>query len=168
MATKIRFSFSTESINNAIKRLEEYKEEFAYKNELFVQRLANIGLTVARAKVVSVKGDANTNVLFEVKLDSFGSFKQARIKMSGEDVLFIEFGAGIHYNPTDHPLANEFGYGVGTYPGQTHAYDDYWFYVDEDGVKHMSQGTEAAMPMYEATLEIIKQIRTIAKEVFGG
>ena len=58
--------------------------------------------------------------------------------------------------------------GVGSFPGQTHALNDYWWYRDKDGRLRFSQGTEAAMPMYKASVEIISQIELIAREVFGG
>ena len=72
--------------------------------------------------------------------------------------MFIEFGSGIYYNAgNEHPLAKQFGYGVGTYPGQTHAYEDFWFYTDKDGThSHFSHGTEATMPMYNSVIEMYK------------
>lgn len=30
-------------------------------------------------------------------------------------LLLVEFGAGVHYNPSDNPKAGEMGYGVGTF-----------------------------------------------------
>lgn len=84
-------------------------------------------------------------------------------------LLAIEFGAGIHYNPTPNPLiSSEFPYGVGTFPGQTHAYEDMWFYWDENSQEWKpTHGVKATMPMYSADMEIIQNVVKFAKEVFG-
>ena len=83
-------------------------------------------------------------------------------------MLAIEFGAGIHYNPTPNPLvSSEFPYGVGTFPGQTHAYQDMWWYWDEDNQEwRPTHGVKATMPMYKASEEMKNNILKIAKDVF--
>ena len=83
--------------------------------------------------------------------------------------LAWEFGAGIFYNNGNiNPKASEMGMGVGTFPNQKHALDDYWWYRDNDGEFHISYGTKATMPMFNASKTIIEQIDTIAREVFSG
>ena len=84
-------------------------------------------------------------------------------------LLAIEFGAGAHYNPTPNPLiSSEFPYGVGTFPGQTHAYQDMWWYWDESTQEWKpTHGVKATMPMYNADMEIIQNVAKVAKEVFG-
>ena len=41
-------------------------------------------------------------------------------------------------------------------------------YTADTGESVRSFGTEATMPMYKASVEIIRKIHEIAKEVFGG
>lgn len=167
----IRLSFSQESINNAIKQVEHYKRSLANKNEEFVRKLAELGIDVARVEIMHTKGDADKPVLFETKVNSFGLFKQAIINMSGQEVLFIEFGAGVHFNgpagSSPHPKGEEFGYVIGSY-GYGQGTKDYWYYVDESGARLRSYGTEASMPMYKASLAIMMEIQRIAKEVYGS
>ena len=56
----------------------------------------------------------------------------------------------------------------GTFPGQTHAYQDTWFYWDENTQEWKpTHGVKATMPMYNADMEIIKNVVKFAKEVFG-
>lgn len=59
------------------------------------------------------------------------------------------------------------GYTIGSY-GKGLGKNDYWVYYTDDGRFLTSHGTEATMPVYKAGQEIIKRIREIAKEVFGG
>lgn len=83
-------------------------------------------------------------------------------------LLAIEFGAGVHFNPTKNPLVgSKFPYGVGTFPGQTHAYDDMWWYWNEKEQKWMpTHGVKATMPMYKAGKDIRSKIIKTAKEIF--
>lgn len=166
---QIDMTLSVASINNAIKELEKYKQSLERKNEIFVKRLAEYGLNVVNTKVAESRGDSD-DAQSKMQFNSMGEIVYAELHLTGEDVLFIEFGSGIYYNAgNEHPLAKQFGYGVGTYPGQTHAYEDFWFYTDKDGThSHFSHGTEATMPMYNSVIEMYKQIYSIAKEVFGG
>ena len=82
--------------------------------------------------------------------------------------MLIEFGAGIHYNHVENPKASEFGMGVGTYPGQTHAFqEEGWYYMDESGEWHHTYGVKATMPMYNADIEILMNINRVAREIFS-
>ena len=82
-------------------------------------------------------------------------------------MLLVEFGAGIHYNANANPKAGEMGCGVGTFPGQIHAFEDGWYYWGEDKKWHYTHGTKATMPMYSASVAIREKVRECAKEVFG-
>ena len=84
-------------------------------------------------------------------------------------MLAVEFGAGIFYNSTENPKAPELGFGVGTYPGQIHAFEDGWYYWDDKTETwRYTHGIKATMPMYNAEQQIIQQYVKIAREVFGG
>ena len=84
-------------------------------------------------------------------------------------MLLIEFGAGIRYNPLPNPKAGEYGMGVGTYPGQMHAFDPAgWYYWGEDEKWHHSYGIKATMPMYNAAKIIQERVVQIAREVFSS
>lgn len=162
-------TLSQRSINNAINQLKAYNRGLISKNEIFVRRLAQLGIKVIDVKVNQSLGDSD-DAKSSVWVDSMGKLVRAELHLTGKDALMIEFGSGIYYNtPGQHPLEDKFGYGVGTYPGQTHAFDDYWYYTDEQGnTGQISYGTQATMPMYNASIEIYKQVVQIAREVFGG
>lgn len=162
-------TLSRSSINDAINELKAYKKELINKNDIFVRRLVELGLNVVNMKVRQSLGDSD-DAASSAYVDNLGRLVKAEIHLTGSDVLFIEFGAGIFYNtPGQHPLEDDFGMGVGTYPGQTHAFDDYWFYTDEQGnTGQISYGTQATMPMYSASIEMYQQVVQIAREVFGG
>ena len=166
---KLKIDLSASSVRDAIRQLEKYQDSIAYKNEIFIKRLSEIGIEVIEHQIGVAEGDSDKSHSTTLKLHSFGDHAQGVLSVMGNDILFIEFGAGIHYNPKNPEHAEEFGYGVGTYPGQTHALDPVgWWYVDSTGSPQHSYGTRATAPMLNASRTIIMEIRRIAREVYGN
>lgn len=152
-------------INDAIKELEDYKTELYGKLEAFISGLVSSGVQVASACVAGTKGDSDIpDVTYEV--DAEGEIVKAQIAIVGNDVLFVEFGSGIQFNPSDHPQAAEFGYGIGTYPSEhppnRAIFPGYWYYGDG----RLSVGTQATMPIYNASESMRNEIIQKAVEAF--
>ena len=156
---------NTKSINDAIKELQRLESDFVRKLDIFVRVLANDGVSVARTWISAGAGtERNATVSYNVGSD--GDIKFAQIHMSGEDALFIEFGAGYFYNPEDPPHAADYGMGVGTYPGQTHAFNNGWWYYDDAGYATYTHGTEGTYPMYHAAETIRNSAIKTALQIF--
>lgn len=168
--TDINMRLSTSSINQAIREIKKYKRNLEKKNKLFVQRLAEVGIPVID-QTIEGQGDSSTIHGTAIRVTGKNGTVTGFLAVSGEDILFWEFGAGVRYNDGEaHPKAKEFGMGVGTYPGQTHVpVPGFWYYKPEGSDTYVrSYGTEATMPVYKASLEIRKQMNQIAREVFGN
>ena len=133
-----------------------------------MRRLAEIGIPVIDSRIAAAQGDSDKSHSTDIEVNVLGDVTRARLTLSGRDVLFIEFPTGIYYNSgVHHPKAAEFGYGVGTY-GKGQGLDPgYWWYKGDDGAMHFSRGTECTMPMYSASLEMIRRVEEIVTEVFG-
>lgn len=168
--------FDGESLEQAIKQIERYRDDLPRKCQEICRRLAEEGVRVADAAINSVPIGKTITLTTDINPSKMGC--KAIMKMTGREtrtedgriffsVLAIEFGAGIYYNPTANPKSSEFGMGVGTFPGQTHAFQDGWYYLGNDGEWHYSHGIQASMPMYKASVEMKQKIDTIVKEVFG-
>ena len=165
----IKCNLSGKSIRNAIKELKNYENNLQRKNQIFVQKLADVGILVIRETMESIPTEEKGSYYTETINNSNGDLVGAAIRLTGDKVLFLEFSAGVTYGTDAYPLPSGSEYGIGTYPGQTHAYDpNGWWYIDENGEKHHSYGNRAYMPMYHAEEAIILAIRSIAKEVFSG
>ena len=175
---KIKSDLSIKGIESVKKKLIQYRDvELPRKCKEFVERILQIGVDVSKAKIIESPLGKYVTVTTNISADKTGCkgillAKGAVKEQEGYDpfsiLLAIEFGAGVHFNPTPNPLiSSEFPYGVGTYPGQTHAYEDMWFYWDENTQEWKpTHGVKATMPMYSADMEIIQNIVKIAKEVF--
>ena len=165
-------------VDKAIKILKDYKKSLISKEEIFVRRLAELGVEVAQMTLATGRGDSSRDAKFSVNFTLDGETVEGILSITSEPHVLKdgrtyyphlgwEFGAGIYYNNGNaNPKAHEMGMGVGTFPDQTNAYNDYWWYRDENKQLHISYGTEATMPMYKASIEIIKAIETVAREVF--
>lgn len=171
MAKKISISLSEKSIQNAIKELNQYKNDLKRKNDEFVKRLAELGIPIINQNIASAAGDSDKSHNTYIKINSFGDYSQATLVCEGHDLLFIEFGAGVFYNgsvgSSPHPKGAELGYTIGSY-GKGQGKNDFWFYYADSGESVMSHGTESTMPVYKASIDIMQNIRRIAREVFGG
>lgn len=173
----LKANLSVSSLNALKKQLLDYKSELNNKCETFVKRLLESGIEVANAKVGESPLGKYVTLTTNISADKMGckgillakgAVKESEGYAPFSILLAIEFGAGIHYNPAPNPKADEFGLGVGTFPGQIHAYQDTWFYWDEQSQEwRPTHGVKATMPMYSADVEIIKNVSKIAKDVFS-
>ena len=169
--------FDSKSIQNAIKQLEQYRDDLPRKAQQLCERLAEEGVKVADVAINSVPIGRTITLTTDINPSKMGC--RAILKMTGRETrtedgrifysaLGIEFSAGIRYASTASPLAKDFGMGTGTFPGQTHAENpEGWYYRGEDGKWHHSYGIQASMPMYKAITEMQQKVDAIVKEVFG-
>ena len=179
MAKKVfKSDLSVNGIESLKRQLFQYKDNLHIKCEKLVSRLLKSGVEVSQTKISESPLGKYVTVTTNISADKMGCkgillAKGAVKEQEGYDpfsiLLAIEFGAGVHYNTTQNPLiSSEFPYGVGTFPGQTHAYQDMWFYWDENTKEWKpTHGVKATMPMYSADMEIIQNVVKYAKEVFG-
>ena len=178
MAKKVfKADLSVNGIEALKKQLLQYKDELPTKCETLVSRLLQSGVEVSQSKISESPLGKYVTVTTNISADNMsckgillekGAVKEQEGYAPFSILLAIEFGAGIHYNPTPNPNADKFGLGVGTYPGQIHAFEDLWFYWDEDAQEWKpTHGVKATMPMYSADMEIIQNVVKLAKEVFA-
>ena len=176
---KIKADLSVKGIESVKKKLIQYRDvELPKKCKEFVERLLQIGVDVSRAKINESPLGKYVTITTDVSADKMRCkgillAKGAVKEQEGYDpfsiLLAIEFGAGVHFNPTPNPLSAEMGYGVGTFPGQVHAMEPggWYFWSEEKQQWIHSYGVKATMPMYSADIEIMKNVAKVAKDVFG-
>lgn len=179
MAKKVfKSDLSSKGIEDLKRQLLQYKDSLPIKCEKLVSRLLKSGVEVSQSKISESPLGKYVTVTTNISADKIGckgillakgAVKEQEGYAPFSILLAIEFGAGVHYNPTPNPLiGSEFPYGVGTFPGQTHAYEDMWWYWDENTQEWKpTHGVKATMPMYNADMEIIQNVVKFAKEVFG-
>lgn len=169
----VKVPCSQAGIREAINHLHRYESYIYRLNGEFVRRLAEEGFDIASIAIQSSTNyDRDKPVgTLDILTDSTGAVSSCRLKFSGEQVMFIEFGAGFYYNTNSdiNNWAEQFGYGVGTYPNQVHANDESgWSYQADTGEWIHTMGTEATAPLFNAIQAIITKNRfaEIAREVY--
>lgn len=170
---------SVKSIENLKKELIHYRDvELPNKCRQLATELLKIGVEVSKAKIDESPLGKYVTISTNISSDKVGT--KAILIATGEvkkledfpdfnTLLAIEFGAGIHYNrESKNPYENELGLGVGTFPGQVHAFEDGWYFWDENDQKwKYTRGVKATMPMYSADMAMIASIVDVARRVFN-
>ena len=166
-------ALSAKSLNDAAKQVERLKKQYIAKNKTFVKELAKSGIVEARNHLVGY-GDSEPPDFYTdnpYATGNNGTYAESTLRLQGEDVAFVEFGAGVHYNghpnSSPNPLGVKIGYTIGSY-GWHQGLEDHWWHEDENGVTVISYGTEATMPLFHASEHIKQEYKRIAKEVFGS
>lgn len=169
--------FDSKSIQNAIKHIEQYRDDLPRKCQEICRRLSEEGVRVADAAINSVPIGKTITLTTDINPSKMGC--QAIMKMTGRETrtedgrtfytaLAIEFSAGVRYASTASPRASDFGMGTGTFPDSKHSWQmDGWYYLGDDGKWHHSFGVQASHPLYSAGMEMRQKIDSIVKEVFG-
>lgn len=155
--------FDSNSIKNAIKQLRQYKSDFLAKEEIFIKRLAEIGVSVARTGFALAHYDGVNDV--QVVMAQSGSM--ATVIAFGEAVGFIEFGTGVKYPEWDStgmeytpPEHGSYGKGQGTRPKG-------WYFSQHTGAKAQhTYGNPPAEAMKTARDVMVERVVQIAREVW--
>lgn len=179
-------SFDTSSIDAAVREIRDYGQWVKRKTEELRKRVAD--LIVEKAQPVfdaAVVDDTFLTVIKKgenlpetpktanvtVKAEPGGE-NVTLVVAYGEDAVWAEFGAGVHYNGAvgsyPNPLAEKLDFiaAIGTY-GKGHGAREVWGYLGSDEQIHLTHGAPASMPLYRAVQSVSGDIVKIAREVFA-
>ena len=153
MPKKIVCSLSTDSINNAIKELTQYRRDFLNKEKILLEKLRDIGVGEATVRFTTAAYDG----VKDVSVTWSSADKGYAIMAKGQAVAFIEFGTGVYHNSGEpYPIPRPEGIvSIGEF-GQGKGKRRAWFYKGEAGTNGELQkngavktrGNPAAMPMW--------------------
>lgn len=156
------------SVQHAINEVELYTKDFIAKVNIFVRRLGAVGIATVQSR--SSGKNFDTSFILD---DISAGHVSGTLLVSGEELLFFEFGTGITHNsrPSSHPKGAEMGYTIGGYvneKGEQKGYGNlpHWRYRDDNGQWQETDGWKAEMPVYHAYVEMVIEFRRIANEVF--
>lgn len=170
----IHMTLDPASIDAAILELRAYQDRLRNKaNELrervayFIAKEASAIFNTAVADDLIGEGFVTGSV--DVSVESRGENVTVVIA-SGEDAVFMEFGAGVYNNgsvgSSPNPWGAELGFTIGSY-GKGYGAREVWGYRGSDGEIHLTHGTPASMPLYRAVQSVSGDIARIAREVFS-
>lgn len=163
MSRTIKLGFDSASIMRALKELEGYQLWLREKADALAIELTTRGLDYVAMRFESAyyKGPRD-DVSYDVEDRGNGVYA---IVVNGETAVIIEFGAGVTRG-YGHPQAAEFGFGPGTYPGQTHAMDPNGWYLPRSAGGGHTDGNPPSMSMYNTAKTLRDELADIARGVF--
>ena len=175
MPKTIRVSLNPKSINAAVRQLEDYQKSLLRKAEQIRLKVAGLLKEMVQE---GFNGSQYDDVLWEgMKVPDVSVTVDHKDNISvviahGKEAVFIEFGAGVYYNPSGspHPSRPPGIVNIGEY-GKGYGKRKIWGYYRIPGDKDslvLTHGTPASAPMYFAAKAVAEQIPQIAREVFKG
>lgn len=156
----IRMGLSAESISAGLRELQAYRAELKRKTELYVRRLVENGVEIARLKVVAL-----------------GAFDSGELAGSLDGMMYTEGNKGCIFTDCGHAAYVELGTGIvgagSPHPTQSWSYDvnhhgeDGWWYWDEkQGRLRWTKGMPSRPFLYETARELERDAVALAREVF--
>lgn len=175
MAKKsLKANLSISSIRNLQKELEKYRDSLTYKARLLAEKLSERGVEIARVQIADLDAIFTGELIQSLHSEYKGSTQHGAIfavVTDSEHCAFVEFGTGQRGEdkPYPYPLPDgvSWDYNVGKTIRQnavTGRY--YWFYPGKDGLWHYTEGMPSRPFMYLTSMELIREVPKIAKEVF--
>lgn len=167
----IDIELTPESLDRASKILTGYIGWFKIKCRQLRDEVANRIAWSAQTGFITAMGNdiiVGSWPRSEVSVEVTSGDKMTVVIASGEDAVFIEFGAGVYHNGTvyasPHPWGDDFGYAIGMYPpAPSKGVRNAWNI--KKGV--VTRGTPAEMPMYRGLTEALREMDDIVRKVFG-
>lgn len=166
----VSFELSVSSVENALKELERYSKRFMVAADIFMRELALMGIRKIEDRWASTAGESynrgHSTGFYEVEeTDDRIVFV---ISITGEHVVFVEFGTGVHYNGhlhgSPHPKGVELGMTIGDYPSENPpSQGRYDGWKSPFGYTH---GEEAACAIPAAVNEMRQNLLRVAQEAW--
>lgn len=157
----------------ALEQVKKYREGLAPKTEALRKEVAR---QIAEAADIGFNGAGYDDVISrgmvvpDVDVTQEDRDNSSVVIAHGKEAVFAEFGAGAYYNgpagSSPHPWGPANVFYIGTY-GYGHGARNVWGYYDEGGKLHLTHGTPASMPMYNATQEARSNLTKTAREIFS-
>ena len=155
--------YDRNSIDEAVRLINQYKNDFLAKEKEFVRRLAEIGVRVAQSGYAIADYDGVNDVVVSMVETGNGY----AVVAAGEAVGFIEFGTGVRHPEWDNtdtdytpPKHGTYGKGQGKNP------HGWWFKQNDGGRATHTYGNPPSESMLTARNEIIDRAIQIAREVW--
>ena len=168
---EITVPLSRKGIADAKKFLLDYKKNvLQQKLRVFVERLAQEGVEVAKANITTLEAIMTGELQNSIHEESGVQTKDTAIfyvKADSEHAIFVEVGTGIIGAKTQYHGKLPVMYAQGKTIHKTENGKYGWFYQDAYGDWWFTEGMPSRPFMYETSLELMNLVVKTAREVFG-
>ena len=185
--SEITVHLNSESIQDAIAKLEQIKQNVSSRANIMINELLEIGITTAQQNTGKYAGYIKFETMVEESQDGYIGLLIASdaekvisrwrrgneiVEAEVSPLLMAEFGSGQYAEVKDlwSELAGVVGQGTFTYPDQirNHAYDPKgWSWCDLEGRWHHSKGSPPISPMYKSWQAMKEAVETVMIDVLN-
>lgn len=163
----IDIDLSREGVREGVRQLRAFKSWLQEKTDLLLELLTNAGLQVAqmRFSAVAVIYDTGERPMnYNIEVDHRGHTWV--IRALGEDICFLEFGAGVTWGKGYLGERPSKVVGIGEY-GKGHGDNPHGWWFKNGNKAKRTLGNPPANAMYGAQEIIRQRVYDVAREVFG-
>ena len=159
MSKVISFDLSPSSIRGARQELVRYKSTLDKVTEEIVLALLKVGKEYAMEQLLDLDAAYTQNLMNSIETEIDG--KIGYIFTNLDYAKFVEYGTGIvgQYDPHPYPPSGW------VYDSNAHGVEGWWYYNENDGQVHWTQGMKHRPFMYNTARELDRNKKQIAKEV---
>ena len=160
------------SIGKATRKLHAYKKRVEKNTRLLVQRLTDYGAEIVRIKIVNMGAYYSGELLSGVSGYYSPSLNAGFVKVASDHVAFVEFGTGVVGQNNPHKNGEYLSKAAWSYASGAKIFTTQdgrvgWIYPTDDGGFRFTEGMESRPFMYETALELQRDFKRIAQEVFS-
>jgi hypothetical protein len=156
----------------AIRRVNEYKKEVETKTVELLNKLSEMGVDVAKAKLVDMGAVLSGELHQSIHAYYSPTLNAAYVAVTNKHAVYVEFGTGPRGAESPHPSGN------GQYKDE-----GWWTKADDkdmgslygwqslilpnDDIIYYTEGQVAKPFLYETAKQLENEIERVAKEVFA-
>lgn len=164
---------STSSVERLKNDLMKYQRDMEYKTKLLAERLAELGVEIARVQLADLDAIFTGELTQSIHSEYKGSLKNGvifAVVADSKHSIFVEFGTGVvgKQDPYPYPFPEGVSWEYATGKTIRQLIDGRygWFYPSGDGKWYFTEGMPSRPFMYNTALELESKIVEIAKEIF--
>ena len=166
---RLKADLSISGIRKLQEEIEKYQNSLEYKARLLAEKLAEMGVEIARIKISNLDAIFTGDLIQSVHTEYKGSTRGGAIfcvVADSDHAVFVEFGTGIvgakHPYPGNLPMVYAQGKTIRQLADGRYG----WFYPADNGQWYFTEGMPSRPFMYETSLELQKKVVSVVKQVF--
>lgn len=171
MAKRVfKTDLSVKGIEQLKKDLLNYKDNILqHKVDLLAKTLADRGVDIAQTNVARLDAIFTGELINSIHTRYGGSSKGTAIfyiVADSDHAIYVEMGSGLIGASKPYPGKLPVVYAQGKTIHHTKNGKYGWFYQDDNGDWYFTEGMPSRPFMYETSLEIMKEVVSVAKDIF--
>jgi HK97 gp10 family phage protein len=149
------------NIEEGIRQIEEYEAKVKANVKVFLAKLLEEGVDIAKAQIVSLGAVELGELQNSLAYTLYKEGEQGIIFTDSLHACYVEFGTGVRGASSPHPTK------PWAYDTNGHGENGWYYYDERQGRVRYTQGMPSRPFMYNTARELERKAVEIAREVFS-